>query len=474
MRVMVALVMASLGVAVVGPVQAQQRTARPAERVPGERSVPIEQQEVRTPDRVVGTLPSSRQALAGRTNPVEPASVIRSAPRIRTVSEDNGVTVFEVTAEWNGSLADEVRRYGADPDQLVWRAVGGWPTISARVQLGAYRTPQVDVLAAEFDEVPLGARSVAELVPEDAEAALSRLQAPAAQVVSVGEERWQPTGTLVAQLLTIDAERRMVRRYRRLLLAVRTGQTGGWVGASASRGGGTNPHVAVTRSALAEGTFYKIPITEEGIYRIDRDYLGRLGVDVETLSPSRLQIFHNGGAALPELNSDPRPADLLENPVYVEGGSDGSFDEGDALYFFAEAPRGWTWDPIRGWDHTLNYFTRQSYVFLRVDGSNGARIGGGAFPSWPDAQRQTNFNARLFVEEDLLNIVRSGGGSGLEWLGARGLTGAADTHRAGHDSPRACGWRGPVPRARRRPVAGRDARVSERRARAGHALSSFF
>src|SRR5690606_8041661 len=108
-------------------------------------------------------------------------------------------------------------------------------------------------------------------------------------------------------------------------------------------GPGVSPHVGVTRSMLASGTWFKIPIREEGIYRIDPAYLEGLGVSVAGLDPSRLQVYHNGGGMLPEKNSTPRPADLIENPVWVRGGGDGAFDAGDALFFYAEAPSGWRW-----------------------------------------------------------------------------------------------------------------------------------
>jgi hypothetical protein len=338
-------------------------------------------------------------------------------PRITLVEREGGRLVYEVRADWDGPLAEAVRRYGTSPHALALGAVRGWATTSERVPLGAFEAPAVEVLAAEYDEAPLPARGP--IGREGAEAPFASLTGPAAEVVAVGEERRRPTGTLAVRLLQVDPERGVVRRYRRLLVAVRTS-------APPEEGaffrGGVSPHVAVERSALAEGTWFKIPITREGVYRIDRAYLQALGVS-GGLDPARLQVYHNGGGMLPEVNSAPRPADLLENPAWITGGEDGSFDDGDALYFYAEGPNGWRWrnDTLIAansrWEHAINYFSTTSYAFLRVDGAGGARIEGGAFPGWADAERQDRFDGRLFVEEDRVNLERDGGGSGLEWLG---------------------------------------------------------
>lgn len=344
----------------------------------------------------------------------------RDPPRMRLVEQRDGRLVYEVRTDWEGGLAEAVRRHGGDPRALVLAAVRGWATVSEPVPLGAFEAPAVEVLAADYDEVPLPPRSPVERVPEGAEEGFERLDGPAAEVVSVGEERRRPMGTLVARLLQVDRERGVVRRNRRLLIAVHTPAVP--EGAAFLRGG-ASPHVGVTRSVLAEGTWFKIPIREEGIYRIDRAYLEGLGVEVAGLDPSRLQVYHNGGAMLPEVNSTQRPADLVENPVWMLGGDDGTFGAGDALLFYAEAPNGWRWVPdpaVPGdgsWEHYINYFSAESYVFLRVDGAGGARVGGGGFPGWPDAARQDRFDGRIFKEEDRLNLPQDGSGSGLEWFG---------------------------------------------------------
>lgn len=408
---LLALVALVLTVVVGAPAGAQQRPARETE---ARTAAPA--------TRAVGTPAPVREA-AREGRYVAPAAS-HEAPRIRLIEQSNGRAVFEVRTDWGDPLAESVRRDGADPHALVLNAVRGWTTVSAPVPLGSFEVPVVEVLAADYDEVPLSTGSPLTRAPEgDADSLFAALDGPAAEVVSVGEERRRPVGTLVARLIQVDRGRGVMRRNRRLLIAVHTGVAGeadAWAGARL--GGGVSPHVGVGQSVLAEGTWFKVPIREEGVYRVDRAYLAALGVDVANLDPARLQVYHNGGDMLPAVNSTPRPADLVENPAWVTGGDDGRFDESDALLFYAEAPNGWRWTPADAvgenrWEHWINYFSDESYVFLRVDGATGARVGQDGFPGWSDAARQDRFEGRVFREVDRVNLTRDGGGSGLDWLG---------------------------------------------------------
>ncbi|HYE94903.1 MAG TPA: type IX secretion system sortase PorU [Rubricoccaceae bacterium] len=337
------------------------------------------------------------------------------APVVRQVSADAGGVVYEVEAAWQAPLAEAAAR-AADAalapaqalDALVLAATRGYAQTSEHVALPAPVAPVVEVLSAEFDEVPLP-----DFLRAPADSATlawhAELRKPAAEVVAVGWERREPAGTLLLRLLQADVERGVLVRYRRLRVAVHFARGP----ETAARTGASNPHLTVERSVLADGRWFKIPIPREGVYRVDAAYLQGLGLS--GVDPSALQVYHNGGAALPALNSDPRPADLVENPVLVRTGAGGAFE---ALYFYAEEPRGWRWDAADSrWEHHLNPFTQQTYVFLRVDGSGGQRVSTTSFPSFPDAAVQPTVEGRVLVEEERFHLERNGGGSGLEWFG---------------------------------------------------------
>jgi hypothetical protein len=66
--------------------------------------------------------------------------------------------------------------------------------------------------------------------------------------------------------------------------------------------------------------YYKIPIAENGIYRLTTAELQRAGVPVQQITPSSMQVFHRG----------------VEQAVYVDGEADGHFDIGDFLEFYGQ------------------------------------------------------------------------------------------------------------------------------------------
>ncbi|MDX1438804.1 MAG: type IX secretion system sortase PorU [Rubricoccaceae bacterium] len=345
----------------------------------------------------------------------------RQSPRMELIRSSSTEVVYEVTADWETNLADAVRLQSSSADGLQLAAVNGFASVSRTVELPMLAMPSVSVLAADYDETTLPPARV----PGDQGAAaesLSRFDRLPAAVTVLGMERRRPVATLSAHLLVVDEDRGSVRRYKRMVISLRYSNDP----LNVEKGGG-NPHLGIANSVLANGQWYKIPISREGIYRIDSGYLQSLGVDVNALNPASLKIYSNGGEPVPAVNSEPRIPDLAENAVFVSGAGDGSFDEGDALFFYAEGPTGWNWspDPVPDdgfeeghWSHYLNPFTTMSYVFLRVDGDAGVRVTGAGFPSWSDAVRQNQIEGRVFSEEDFVNLVRNGDGSGLEWLGA--------------------------------------------------------
>ncbi len=346
-----------------------------------------------------------RASVAEAATPAPASAPALSTPVVRVVERAPGRIVYTVEAEWGAPLAGAVRSAAGDADRLVVEAVGGWMTTSTVVDLPSAVPPAVEIISADAEEVSLPAGDIVRRL----------LGGPVAEMVAVGYERARPVGTLAFRLLQADPETGVLRRYRRMTVSVRFAEPANVQHVTA---GGDNPHLDVGTSALAGGQWFKILFDREGVFRIDRAYIAALGLDPNTIDPDRVQIYGNGGRPLPDLNSAPRPADLVENATLVVGGGDGNFGDGDALYFFAEGPRGWNWNPTaERWSHYLNPFTTTSAYFLRVDAPAAARVQGGGFPDWPDVQRLEVLEGRLFDEEERNTISFTGGGSGLQWLG---------------------------------------------------------
>ena len=95
---------------------------------------------------------------------------------------------------------------------------------------------------------------------------------------------------------------------------------------------------AVKNSVLATGDWYKFSIDTTGVFKIDKSFLQSLGINVSGINPKNIQIYGNGGAMLPFINSDFRYDDLQQNAIFVSGEDDGSFDNNDYILFYGHGP----------------------------------------------------------------------------------------------------------------------------------------
>ncbi|MEO0557773.1 MAG: type IX secretion system sortase PorU [Bacteroidota bacterium] len=344
---------------------------------------------------------AAAQRISSGTGAARPAP----GPQVRVVSEDASSVTVEVTADWDTPLVEAVASSGANLDQLFLTAAGGRESVSHLVELGSLAAPQVEILSLDAVDAPLTEASAIELAD---------LDRPLVEVEGIGEQRKRIVGNLTVRTLRVQDGR--LQRIRRVVARV----TRPAVRARLASRGDDNPHLAVQRSVLADGTWFKIPIAQEGVYRIDAPYL-RDSLGIASPDLSRVGVYGNGGRILPALNSDPRPADL--NPVP-------SLLVGDALYVFAEAPSWWDWDAGEStWVHDISPFSNEAAYFLRIEDPSPARATSGAFPGWGDATRQATIEGRRFHEVDRVNYERDQSGSGLDWLGET-LTRSARTFMA--------------------------------------------
>ena len=143
-----------------------------------------------------------------------------------------------------------------------------------------------------------------------------------------------------------------------------------------------------SQSVLAQHTWYKIAVDKEGVYKLDYAAFESMGIDMAILKPNQIRLFGNESGSLPEANAATRPDDLTEMALYVEGESDGTFDEEDFMLFYAQEPTRWTnkTNNLRVYERERNYYTDSTYYFLCVDsGANGIRIAHQASQSLDEA-----------------------------------------------------------------------------------------
>jgi len=128
-------------------------------------------------------------------------------------------------------------------------------------------------------------------------------------------------------------------------------------------------------SSLATGRWFKLAIADEGVYKIDRSMLSKMGVTVDDLDPALLAVYGNGGKMLPQPNDEFRYDNLMEIAIHVKGEDDGNFDQDDYLLFYAQDPHTHYFDPLTGeFIYYKNVYSDSSFYFLTIGDQPGKRL----------------------------------------------------------------------------------------------------
>ncbi len=166
-----------------------------------------------------------------------------------------------------------------------------------------------------------------------------------------------------------------------------------------------------TNSVLqsGSGSWYKLGVTEDGVYRLDYNYLVNLGVDVNNLNSDAINIFGNGAGMLSEQNGVYRHDDLVKNSIFVEDGGDGTFDQGDHILFYAKGPHTWKLNTLT-FVHSSHDYCDTSYYFLNVNAASPSakRIGTASLSSNTATHNINSFTDYAFLENDDVNLAKSG------------------------------------------------------------------
>lgn len=174
---------------------------------------------------------------------------------------------------------------------------------------------------------------------------------------------------------------------------------------------GRGPSNFKTTSVLATGSWYKIAVTQTGLYRINRSFLNDMGIDSRQIDPRTIQLYGNGGKMLPELNAAPRIDDLAENAIKVVGEEDGSFDVNDYILFYAEGPDEWRYDPSQKglkYQAIKNLYSDTSFYFITIGQTRGKRISQLAASNGTALKSTGTYDYFAFHEQDVVNFGKSG------------------------------------------------------------------
>ena len=166
---------------------------------------------------------------------------------------------------------------------------------------------------------------------------------------------------------------------------------------------------SISNSVLASGEWYRFYVDTTGVHRLSKNFLGQLGVNVNSVDPRSVKIYGNGGDMLPYLNSEPSLIDPSENAIQFIGEEDGRFDNEDYILLYANGPQGFNQEQ----NTNINLYTDKTYYYVNISSGNGKRLSEISQTDQPADLTIDTFQDNDFYEVDEFNLVKLG----RRWFG---------------------------------------------------------
>lgn len=164
-------------------------------------------------------------------------------------------------------------------------------------------------------------------------------------------------------------------------------------------------------SVLASGDFHKVKIVNDGVYKIDANYMSAIGADLNTLKMSDFRIYGNGGNMLPEIIATDRTEDLQENALLaVDNNGNNKLDAGDYFLWYATGPtRFFYQNTTKTYSAEGHDFDVAAYYYLNWDKGPGKRITTKTSGQNLSVNSTvTDYDHLIYHEENAENHIKSG------------------------------------------------------------------
>ncbi|MRR20677.1 type IX secretion system sortase PorU, partial [bacterium] len=158
-------------------------------------------------------------------------------------------------------------------------------------------------------------------------------------------------------------------------------------------------------SVLGSGRWVKIAVTEEGIYRLDYSRLRDMGFS----DPGSAILYGNNTGQLSFRNDGTAPDDLKKIAVRAEKGSDGIFNEGDYLLFYAEGTHRQITDPASGEYRFLrHHYSDTAWYFITTQPGGAPAVPAETPPASAPTRTSSSTDVFMRHEKEDVNLIRSG------------------------------------------------------------------
>lgn len=169
--------------------------------------------------------------------------------------------------------------------------------------------------------------------------------------------------------------------------------------------------LAVSNSVLSTGRWFKFYIEETGVFRLSKNFIRQLGINVDNVDPRTIKIYGNGGQMIPYSNAVAQPFDVMENAIKFVGEADGVFNNEDYILFYAQGPKEFNSES----NTNINCYTDKTYYYIHVGTGYGKRIQPFMQPRGTVDMIIDTFEDYQFHEIDQYNLASLG----RRWFGDR-------------------------------------------------------
>ncbi len=169
---------------------------------------------------------------------------------------------------------------------------------------------------------------------------------------------------------------------------------------------------AAVRQGIPAGTWLRLGVREEGIYRITAQQLEHVGIRLRPEEVATVKIFGTGGEPLPEgVSTALADTHVVEIPILVRTNDKGELVE---ILFYGAAASGFRYQD-GSFQHFRNPYSDINYYLLTWGGELGQRVSVHPSPQADTVIRPSTYTARIFWEEELFQPFSLG--SGRDWFG---------------------------------------------------------
>ena len=161
----------------------------------------------------------------------------------------------------------------------------------------------------------------------------------------------------------------------------------------------------VSTSVLSTGKWIKFGVTDAGIYRLDYSRIRDMGID----DPATAVLYGNNTGQLSFRNDGTSPDDLRKIAVVRETGSDGVFNEGDYLLFYAEGTHRWKWDSNDDrYVFARHYYSDTAWYFITSLPGGILQMTSETPPAQPFNRESSATDLIYRHELENVNLIKSG------------------------------------------------------------------